>query len=161
MQSDQPIEHRWSPDRPNVLVVACSDGRLQEVTDDFLRSRLGIVRYDRLYAPGGGGALAPSGSDFMRARQMRQECRYLIDLHQIEWTILLFHSPTHDGPADAMCADYRRKIPWASMAMLRDRQVSDAQELRHDARDWAGTSRVDIFRCEVDQHGAATFFTLD
>src|SRR5262245_43821027 len=155
------VEPRWSPDRPSVLVVACSDGRLQEVTDAFLRDRLGIVRYDRLYAPGRAGALAHSGSDFMRARQMQHECRYLIELHQVEWTILLFHSPTPHGPIEAMCADYRRKIPWASMEMLRDRQVADAQELRHDARDWAGQSQVDIFRREVDQHGQATFYSLE
>jgi hypothetical protein len=55
---------------------------------------------------------------------MRHECRYLIDLHHVEWTILLFHSPTHHGPVDAMCADCRRKIPWASMDMLRDRDSS-------------------------------------
>jgi hypothetical protein len=161
MQADYATELRWSPERPNVLVVACSDGRLQDVTDDFLRNRLGIVRYDRFYTPGGAGALAPTGRDFMRARQMRHECRYLIDLHKVEWTILLFHSPTRDGPVDAMCADYRRKIPWASMDMLRDRQLADAQELRNDARDWAGESQVDIFRCEIDQAGAATFVTLD
>src|SRR5215210_1016436 len=26
----------WTPERPHTLVVACSDGRLQEQTDDFL-----------------------------------------------------------------------------------------------------------------------------
>jgi len=32
---------QWSPARPRVLVVACSDGRLQEATDAFLASALG------------------------------------------------------------------------------------------------------------------------
>jgi hypothetical protein len=155
------LEHKWTVDRPKVLVVACSDGRLQEVTDDFLRARLGIVRYDRLYAPGGGGALAPTGRDFMRARQMRHECRYLIDLHQIERTILLFHGPAATGSPDAMCADYVRKIPYAPVDELLALQAEDAKELRHTARDWAGQSSIEIFRCEIDADGIATFINLD
>jgi len=152
---------RWSVDRPKVLVVACSDGRLQELTDDFLARELGIVRYDRLYAPGGGGALAPTGRDFMRARQMRHECRYLIDLHQIERTILLFHGPGPGGSPDAMCADYSRKIPWAPMAMLLERQVADARELLQDARDWAGDSTVEVYRCEIGADRIASFASLE
>ena len=58
---------RWTPARPNALVVACSDGRLQEATDAFLASEFKITRYDRFYVPGGGGALASSGTDPARA----------------------------------------------------------------------------------------------
>ena len=53
-------ERRWSEERPRVLVVACSDGRLQEAVDDFLQNHLGILDYDRLYAPGGPGAYSRS-----------------------------------------------------------------------------------------------------
>jgi hypothetical protein len=41
----------WLPDRPSTLVVACSDGRLQYATDDFLARHLGVTRYDRFYVP--------------------------------------------------------------------------------------------------------------
>ena len=41
----------WDPERPRVLVAACSDGRLQEATDAFLSSALGVRQYDRLYVP--------------------------------------------------------------------------------------------------------------
>lgn len=153
-------DHRWTVDRPKVLVVACSDGRLQEVTDDFLSEKLNIVRYDRLYAPGGGGALAPTGRDFTRAQQMRTECRYLIELHQIERTILLFHGPAPTGSADAMCADYIRKLPKSPVEELLKRQAEDARELRLCARDWAGKSTVEMYRCEVDLDGIATFASL-
>ena len=103
-----PVPNRWSPERPNVLVVACSDGRLQEATDAFLANELGVVRYDRFYVPGGGGALAASGYDLARAQQMRRECRYLIELHRVQRVILLMHGPAANGPLDAACADYRR-----------------------------------------------------
>ena len=39
----------WDPERPRVLVAACSDGRLQEATDAFLSRALGVRQYDRLY----------------------------------------------------------------------------------------------------------------
>jgi hypothetical protein len=63
---------RWAPDRPHTLVIACSDGRLQEQTDAFLTHQLGLAGFDRVYVPGGGGALASSGRDFIRAQQLRQ-----------------------------------------------------------------------------------------
>ncbi len=52
---------KWSADRPHTLVIACSDGRLQEQTDEFLHRQLGLSGFDRFYVPGGGGALASSG----------------------------------------------------------------------------------------------------
>src|SRR5205085_10772100 len=54
---------KWSHSRPNALVVACSDGRLQEATDEFLAREFRITRYDRFYVPGGAGALASSSVD--------------------------------------------------------------------------------------------------
>lgn len=45
-------ERPWNAERPRVLVVACSDGRLQQNADDFLCNHLGISDYDRLYMPG-------------------------------------------------------------------------------------------------------------
>lgn len=102
----------WWPDRPSTLVVACSDGRLQEATDEFLGHHLQVTRYDRFYVPGGGGALFASGRDFLRAQQLRRECRYLVELHAVQHIVLLFHGPSVDGPIVAACADYRRKLPW-------------------------------------------------
>lgn len=152
---------QWSPERPHALVVACSDGRLQEATDDFLRHQLRVTRYDRFYVPGGGGALSSSGRDFLRAQQLRRECRYLVELHAVRHIVLLFHGPTRDGPLAAACADYRRKLPWASVTELRKRQEQDALELRGMREDWAGaTAAVAMYRCEVDAHGTIRFTDL-
>jgi hypothetical protein len=150
----------WSPDRPSTLVVACSDGRLQEATDQFLGHHLEVTRYDRFYVPGGGGALAASGRDFLRAKQLRRECRYLVDLHRVRHIVLLFHGPTIDGPIAAACADYRRKLPWASVRELRGRQEQDAEELRSTREEWAGEAVVAMYRCEVDARGSIRFADL-
>ena len=155
-----PMPGKWSAARPNVLVVACSDGRLQEATDVFLAKELGVVRYDRFYVPGGAGALVPSGYDFVRAQQMRRECRYLIQLHDIGRIVLLMHGPVAGGPAEAACADYRRKLPRASVEQLREQQRVDAAQLLRQRAKWAGLASVAIHRCEVDAGGAIAFVDL-
>lgn len=152
---------RWTPARPNVMVVACSDGRLQEATDAFLVSQFKVTRYDRLYVPGGGGALAPSGgADTARAQQMCAECKYLVDLHAVRRVILLFHGPSASGRIEAACADYRRKLPWANLAELRAQQETDAEDLLKRRREWASEADVLFYRCEVDSAGQLTFARL-
>jgi len=153
--------HKWSPERPHTLVIACSDGRLQEQTDAFLHHQLELVGFDRFYVPGGGGALASSGRDFIRAEQLRKECGYLIQLHEITRVILLFHGPSASGPADAVCADYKRKLPFATPEMLRDQQRRDAQDLIQRSDQWAGKANISAFLCEIDASHHITFVQLD
>jgi len=150
----------WHSERPHVLVVACSDGRLQEATDEFLSSYLGIAHYDRLYVPGGGGALSPSGRDFMRAHQHQQECRYLVDTHDVDTLIILFHGPASDGPAESICADYSRKQPWATVAQIRAQQEKDTGELLETRLQWASKASVAVYRCEIAANHALAFATL-
>jgi hypothetical protein len=152
---------KWTPTRPHSLVVACSDGRLQNATDEFLRTSLGLAAFDRLYVPGGGGALSASDRDVFRAQQLRGECKYLVELHQVRQIILLFHGPAPDGPAEAACADYKRKLPWATPDVLRQRQARDAIELMQLRREWAASAEISIYRCEVDVHREITFCPLD
>ncbi|MGQ0539422.1 MAG: hypothetical protein ACT4R6_10775 [Gemmatimonadaceae bacterium] len=151
---------RWDPARPHILVIACSDGRLQEPTDEFLTHSLCIRRYDRLYLPGGGGALAASGKEYLRARQMRRECRSLVQAHDVQEIVLLFHGPASDGPAEAMCADYRRKLPHLAVSKLRDQQQCDAEELLTLSDEWAGKARVRVYRCEAAADGSLHFVAL-
>jgi hypothetical protein len=141
---------KWSADRPHTLVIACSDGRLQEQTDAFLAHHLGLAGFDRFYVPGGGGALASSGRDFIRADQLRKECAYLIQLHEITRVILLFHGPAANGPSHAVCADYKRKLPWATPEMMREQQARDAADLIQRSDQWAGNAEVTAFLCEID-----------
>jgi hypothetical protein len=142
-------------------VVACSDGRLQEQTDAFLTSRLGLAGFDRFYVPGGGGALASSGRDFIRAEQLRRECAYLIGLHEVSRVILLFHGPAISGPPEAMCADYHRKFPWASVETVREQQARDAIELIQRRTEWAHAATVSAYRCEIDAQHRLAFVELD
>lgn len=65
-----------------------------------------------------------------------------------------------DGPPAAACADYRRKLPWASVTELRGRQEQDAEELRRTREEWAGSADVVTYRCEVDSRGSICFVDL-
>lgn len=150
----------WDAARPRVLVVACSDGRLQEATDAFLERALGIHHYDRFYAPGGAGALASSGADFLRAQALRRECQFLVQAHGVEHLVLLLHGPATDGPAEALCADYRRKQPWARPAQIRAQQEADVRDLLARREEFAGGTRVSVFRIEVTAGGELAVATL-
>ncbi len=148
----------WNMQRPTALVIACSDGRLQENLDEFLHGILGIGHYDRLYAPGGGGALVSSGIELLRPDQFRRECRFLLAAHGIQDLYLIFHGPAEDGPEEALCGDYRRKLPTATAAKIRQRQEDDAAELKQV--DWGTAVRVHTYRCEVTADDRIQFVEL-
>ena len=155
--SDYTASRRWVDDRPRTLVVGCSDGRLQQVVDEFLHEGLGVSQYDRCYVPGGAGALVPGGIEFTRASQMRKECSFLIEAHGIERAVLIFHGPAPGGPGGAVCGDYRRRFPNRSADELRERQNEDAREI---ARSGLGGVPLEIYRCEVTNEGEIQFVEM-
>ncbi len=150
----------WDPSRPRVLVVACSDGRLQESVDEFLTHSLNITRYDRVYLPGGPGALATSGVEYVRSEAHRLEMGFLVDAHKLETIILLFHGPGPDGPVDAVCADYRRIMGDVPVKKVSDMQIADYHELREHLLNKRNDLTVMAFRCEVGGDGRIRFVEL-
>lgn len=148
----------WTPHRPGALVVACSDGRLQQCVDTFLSGALGITDYDRLYLPGGPGALATSG-EFLRADFARRELEFLIDAHRLERIVLLFHGAAAGGPEGAVCADYRRKLFGRPPEELPARQEQDAARLIRQI-DRLGRVEVRAFRAEVAADRSVHFHEL-
>jgi hypothetical protein len=141
-------ESTWKHTRPRTLVVACSDGRLQESIDEFLEGRLGVVDYDRLYSPGGAGALAASSAD-IRTDQLRRELKFLMDAHKIEEIVLLFHGADSSGPDHAVCAHYKRILPYGSRRQVEMQQHADAAEALNVVSDIAPTVNVHVYRAEV------------
>jgi len=151
-------EREWNRQRPQSLVIACSDGRLQEDLDEFLYSDLGITHYDRLYAPGGAGALASRGGELLRPGQFQRDCSFLLQSHGIQDLYLIFHGPAEDGPREALCGDYLRKLPPStSVSEFRRRQQEDADELKRI--DWDNV-RVHCYRCEIRADNRIQFVEL-
>lgn len=145
---------RWSRERPRILVVACSDGRLQRPIDEFLRIRLGIQHPDRLYVAGGPGALAGVEA---RAAQLREDVAFLLTAHAITDVVLLFHGAASPGPPDAVCADYRRRH--GAGTDMRPIQERDAAAVA-SAAPFDTIPRVRSFRAEVVDDGEVRFVQL-
>jgi hypothetical protein len=151
-----PNKQPWSVTRPSVLVVACSDGRLQESLDDFLNNRLGIRDYDRLFVPGGAGALAPGGHEYARAELFRKELLFLVHAHGTTELILIAHGAAACGPPESTCAHYRRLMPDAPLPQVRQQQIDDIRHFIFSARHELDGIRVTAYRAEVTaDHGVA------
>lgn len=145
----------WKNNQYEALVVACSDGRFNEYIDEFLRLELAILCYDRLYVPGGGGALATGGAEFLRASRIRAECRFLIEAHAIRRVVLFFHGPAVGGPVEALCGDYLRRLPTSTVEGIRLQQERDAGQVLR-----AGLGQdisLEIYRCEVTRDSVVRF----
>jgi hypothetical protein len=159
-----PVVHHarreWNRTRPRIMVIACSDGRLQEEIDDFLLNHLHIAHYDRLYLPGGPGALAYSGGETSRTAQQRRECLFLIRAHAIRRVVLLFHGPSADGPEVACCADYQRKLPGYTAEQIRQQQEADVVELVRWRAEWAGQAQLHAYRAEITAQNGVQFSVL-
>jgi hypothetical protein len=142
--------HTWNRARPHILIVACSDGRYQLSLDEFLSHHLGITHYDRLYAPGGPGALASSTLSYFRGEQFRQESAFLVEAHSLEEIIFIFHGPVNqDGPLDATCADYNRKMHGAATDEIYRQQEADLQEVARAIWKVNKELRIRAYRAEV------------
>jgi hypothetical protein len=160
-QESRKLGVQWERARPHILVVACSDGRLQEATDAFLALELGVRHYDRLYVPGGAGGLASCGGrELLRAVEVRKDCRFLVEAHQVEELVLLFHGPGEHGPAESVCADYRRKQPVARVEEIRIQQERDVEELLANRGEFAGEARLSVYRFAVDESEGLSVETL-
>jgi len=79
----------------------------------------------------------------------------------VKQIVLLFHGPARDGPDEAVCADYRRKLPWAAPDVLSQRQARDAIELIQLRAEWAAEASITMFRCEVGSGNVIAFRPLD
>ena len=142
-------EERWSVERPRTLVIACSDGRLQTSIDRFLWNHLQIENYDRLYAPGGPGALASGGFEYMRADAFRQQFLFLLLAHETEKVIFIAHGAAEDAPDVSVCAHYHRIMPRATSAEIKQKQKEDVATIIRDAGPALLHMDVLAFRAEV------------
>ncbi len=152
---------KWSATRPLALVVCCSDGRLQTAIDDFLHHELGVVYYDRLYAPGGPAALATRSCEFLRAETFRKDYQFLSVAHSIEQVIFIFHSAAEGGPEEAICAHYRRLLPQATREEIAARQLEDMAEVRRHLESAPFKAALSFYRAEVLPDRAIRFVPLE
>ncbi len=112
--------HPWSSERPETLVVCCSDGRFHLHVEEFVRSRVS-ERPDLFVVPGGPAAVDPWASSFDHARVFEEALRLFASAHDIRSIWLIAHE---------RCAFYVKKYGQRSEDELRRRQIDDLRRAR-------------------------------
>ena len=113
-------ESPWSPDRPETLVVCCSDGRWHAQMVEFVHHEVSD-RADLYAVPGGPAVVDPWNSTFDEARALEESMRLFVEHHDLSGVWLI----THEG-----CAYYRKRHPHLEGAELRARQERDLARAR-------------------------------
>lgn len=111
---------RWLPDRPETLVVCCSDGRFHAQLEEFVRHEVS-ERADMFAVPGGPACVDPWTSSFDEARVFDQSMRLFSEAHDLHSVWLI----AHQG-----CAYYALKHPGHGADVLRAQQVKDLRAAR-------------------------------
>jgi hypothetical protein len=142
------------------MVVCCSDGRLQMSIDDFLHEHLNVFYYDRLYAPGGPGALSEVGAQFMRTDHYRNDLQFLLQAHSFTNVVLIFHGASEDGPNDSVCAHYRKMLPDGTRDEILEHQHHDMQDVEEYLHSLRANLKIQAFRAETTNEHHIQFIKL-
>jgi carbonic anhydrase len=105
----------WQSQRPEALVVCCSDGRWHAQVEDFIHDQVSS-RADLLVVPGGPATFSIWSSSFEESRGMQKAFSFLAAHHNLKSVWLIAHEN---------CAYYRQKHPSADPASLQRRQLDD------------------------------------
>jgi hypothetical protein len=136
----------WSPDRPQTLVVCCSDGRFHAQLEEFVRHEVS-ERADLVALPGGPAVVDPWTSSFDESRVFDQAMRLFAAAHDLRAVWLI----AHQG-----CAYYGVKHPGATSEALKAAQLADLAVAR--ARILAAHPDHDVRCVFAALHGSAVVF---
>ena len=121
----------WSADRPEALVICCSDGRWHGQIEEFVRAQVSD-RADLMALPGGPAMLNRWTSSFEEAKTAEQALEFLCKHHQLSSVWLIAHQD---------CAYYAARYGPLDPAYQLRRQFEDLEKaaalLRHIKADLA------------------------
>jgi hypothetical protein len=115
----------WSAERPETLVICCSDGRYHAHLEEFANHRVS-ERPDMFALPGGPAAIDPWASSFDHARVFSESLELLAASHDLHAVWLV----AHEG-----CSYYKRKHAALDGEGLRRRQLDDLKRAREILRE--------------------------
>jgi hypothetical protein len=110
----------FDPERPQTLVVCCSDGRYHGPIEEFVRAQVS-ERPDLFAIPGGPATIDAWASSFDHARVFDSSLELLFKSHALQSAWLI----AHQG-----CAFYRHRHGEQADAVTRARQFTDLQRAR-------------------------------
>lgn len=126
---------RYDPQRMHVAAMYCSDGRIGEHFDDFLKNGLNLPRYDRLALPGGPACLAGYTEARVEQDGIVDELRFLIDAHALTRVVLIQHQD---------CAFYTARLK-VQPRQLEHLQRADLVRAAYFIRHVTSLDRIDAY----------------
>ena len=121
----------WSAERPEALVICCSDGRWHGQIEEFVRAQVSD-RADLMAMPGGPAILNRWTNSFEEAKTAEQALEFLCKHHQLSSAWLIAHQD---------CAYYAARYGPLDPAYQLRRQFEDLEKaaamLRHIKADLA------------------------
>jgi len=110
--------------RIHAAALYCSDGRVGDQIDEFLRHILEIPRFDRLVVPGGPASLSQRPRAPEETKAIKEQLSFLVRAHGLRQVVLVAHSP---------CAFYRRRLEIPD-SLHSAHQLEDLKEAAHLVR---------------------------
>jgi hypothetical protein len=136
----------WAADRPETLVVCCSDGRWHAQVEQFIGTA--ISRRADMYAVPGGPACLNPRHDAALARTTEEALRFLVKEHQVESIWLIAHQK---------CAFYSARYGAMSRAYADCCQREDMIRACGQLHDWF--PEVAIHQVYASLEGGHVVFT--
>ncbi len=133
----------YNQERIHAAAVYCSDGRVGEHFDDFLKNGLGLPRYDRVALPGGPARLAGYPDDLAHQRAVIDELIFLTEAHSLTRVVLI----QHQG-----CAFYEHRLGIPN-DKLRPRQDVDLTKAARTIADATGLTHIEGFFAKRTPNG--------
>jgi carbonic anhydrase len=145
------MERSLITERPDAVVVHCSDYRFQTVIRDFLQQGLDIASYDLLALPGG-PHFASTAMEIVVPKQQqvgKDSLRFLIEQHDITRVILVDHSD---------CAFFRERLAFFfSEPSPSQKQLAKLRTACDVLRDWFPKVTVEAYFAEAREDHLVRF----
>jgi carbonic anhydrase len=141
----------WGAERPETLVVCCSDGRWHSQIEEFVQHQVS-TRADMYVIPGGPGGLSLWSSSFEESRGIEKAFHFLAKHHNLKSVWLIGHQS---------CAYYVTKY-----SSTRDenfifrRQLEDLERARRTISNWKDDLVIKKVFASLDK-GRVVFSLVD
>jgi hypothetical protein len=132
----------WDPDRPETLVVCCSDGRWHAQIHEFIHRQIS-ARPDLYAVPGGPAGFSMWTSVFEEGKGLEKAFHFLATHHNLQSTWLIAHQN---------CAHYLTKYSGTRDAeFIYQRQLEDLEYARRTIVRWKPNLNVFKVFAALDQ----------